>query len=119
MGSRHWIRIDKYFDFGLDHGAEIRGLAHVSVPHKRGYLFDSELFFGLELVPAPLYFNGHDGAIGLGLVGINNNIGRSMRIIRLDLQMQSGFGRDLDLRDELEDGFGLRLVQNLADEAFH
>lgn len=42
-----------------------------------------------------------------------------MRIVRLDLQMESGFGRDLDLGDELEDRLGLGLVEDLADKAFH
>jgi hypothetical protein len=42
-----------------------------------------------------------------------------MRITRLDLEMESGFRRDLDLGDELEHRLGLRLVEDLADEAFH
>jgi hypothetical protein len=42
-----------------------------------------------------------------------------MWIARLDLQMESGFRRDLDLGDELEDRLGLGFVEDLADEAFH
>lgn len=42
-----------------------------------------------------------------------------MRITGLDLQMESGFRRDLDLGEELEDRLGLWFVEDLADEAFH